>query len=500
VLSGVKFIEGMDEEAEGWEIEIFFVDEGNFIKKADTDPALIVTDANGEWSATIGPFVVGDVVDLAVCEVLRDGWYQVSPAAGDDDTIAHPDGRVCHLVGFTVGEEEIFIDGLDFKNALQLEVSKTAVTSFSRQHDWDIEKDVDPDTLYIYVDGTVVDKDGIVVVDGEVDYTVDVYYLGFDDAGWNVSGAVTIENKSGADAEIFGVTDILVPADENDSDIPIILTCGVDFPHTLPGGETLICTYSHDLDGQFAGKNTVLVEAAVDQTAEDTLVWGNPDPDVDATVEITDTNDTGGVLPDTLSAYDYAADELVPAKTYTYSRAFAYEDFEGECGGPFDFPNTARVIGDEDEVLAYDGANVDVYVQCLKGETAWAANGDVPLELPYNALTGGNWATYVEYAAKTTTLFAGQHIPVGKVTFSAAVDGTITIKIDVSEPGWSFQGVSENVKIEGYAEPPSGNPQVGQFTYKYTALVSPFTTPAIPLYDYYGVHVNVQGPDPVFGP
>jgi hypothetical protein len=154
-------------------------------------------------------------------------------------------------------------------------------------------------------------------------------------------------------------------------------------------------------------------------------------------------------------------------------------------------------------VLGYANATLKVYVQCMvfKGETAWAANGDKPGELRYT--TKGNWATYVAYAEKTTTLFAGQTIPVGTVAFSGVVDGKVTITVTMSAP-WEFEDVAENLKVQDYAKcTQSGNPSPGLFDHKKTCDAAESSCwISVPANNFYGVHVNVGKwiPDPGFGP
>jgi hypothetical protein len=264
----------------------------------------------------------------------------------------------------------------------QLEVTKTADTSFIRTHDWSIEKTVDPDTLYLYADGSG---------DATVDWEVTVTYEGYIDSGHNVSGTITIDNVGNTDAVITSVVDEL-------GDAVIDVSCeGVDsFPYTLLAGGTLICTY--DEDGEFEGFNEVTVTTGHGEYFADAeIIWGDPDEDIHATVEITDTNDTGGVLPQTLNAYDYSKGDT---EVFTYSKDFGWADYEDEAKDceecVFYYDNTAQVIGDGGTVLDEADARLAVYVQCLvfNGETAWAANGDTPGSLRYPAR--GNWATYVE--------------------------------------------------------------------------------------------------------
>jgi len=114
-------------------------------------------------------------------------------------------------------------------------------------------------------------------------------------------------------------------------------------------------------------------------------------------------------------------------------------------------------------------------------ETAWAQG------LRY--VSKGNWAMYVPYdgSAKTVNLMAGQTYVAGTVSFSAAMDGYVTITINLTG-GWSLQSVPEPVKIQGYTTAPSGNPAPGLFTtYKGTS-----TTVTVPVYSFYGVHLDVM--------
>lgn len=102
----------------------------------------------------------------------------------------------------------------------------------------------------------------------------------------------------------------------------------------------------------------------------------------------------------------------------------------------------------------------------------------------------GNWATYTPYAAgSTVTLYAGQTMEAGWVSFSNPVNGDVTITINLTGD-WVFANVEENVKIQDYAEAPSGNPSAGLFAYKYTASGKSFNT-TVPANMLYAVHADV---------
>ena len=115
-------------------------------------------------------------------------------------------------------------------------------------------------------------------------------------------------------------------------------------------------------------------------------------------------------------------------------------------------------------------------------ETAWAEGT--------RYIPQGNWATYTGYAPGTTVkLVAGQNKEAGEVTFGEVVDGNVTISIQLN-PGWCFQDVPENVKIQGYDAAPSGNPSIGLFANKADASES-YWSGSVPYNAFYGVHVDV---------
>jgi len=140
-------------------------------------------------------------------------------------------------------------------------------------------------------------------------------------------------------------------------------------------------------------------------------------------------------------------------------------------------------------------------VQCLlfQGETAWAANAGAGT-LRYTPK--GNWATYVvaDASGKTYNVYAGQTMYVGTATLSAVSGGSVTITIDLVD-GWDYaSGGGANLKVQGYASAPSGNPAPGRFAHHVTCTTDPCTTPAIPANSYYGIHLDVGRwvPDPSF--
>jgi hypothetical protein len=360
----------------------------------------------------------------------------------------------------------------------ELTVTKSADTSYIRTHKWLIAKSIAPDTFYLYVDGSG---------DGSATYTIDVSYDGFTDSAFNVSGGIKIENTGALDAVITDVEDVLAGA-------PIVVACGVEFPYTLPVGETLTCSYSED--GYVEGENVVTVTTEKDSySASAEIVWGNPSQEIDREVTVKDVSDLSGERK-------FGPLTAPHGDSFTYTEDFSYAVCSQDGCGKFTYKNIATLFGDDGKTLGEAEATVTVYIQCLifQGETAWAANGNTPGSLRYT--NRGNWATYVEYKnpPKTTTLFAGQTINVGSVTFSAPAAGNVTISVQLTGP-WEFEAVSENLKVQDYAKAPSGNPAPGLFAHKKTCDTTHSACSIIvPQNNFYGVHVNVGKwtPDPAF--
>ncbi len=134
----------------------------------------------------------------------------------------------------------------------------------------------------------------------------------------------------------------------------------------------------------------------------------------------------------------------------------------GGCFGAYNF------AGDCDPDKCYD----------YKNETAWAAG--------YRYIARGNWATYTPYAEGSVVVYAGQHHVAGTASFSAVSNGMVTISIALAE-GWSLQGVSNGVKIQGYSSAPSGNPSPGRFAHKGNSLEV-----TVPAANFYGIHLDVR--------
>lgn len=135
--------------------------------------------------------------------------------------------------------------------------------------------------------------------------------------------------------------------------------------------------------------------------------------------------------------------------------------------------------------------------QCYEEETAWAEGA--------RYVKKGNWAMYVEYeAGKTVDLIADytNYVHAGTVTFSAPVDGWVTITVNLTGGAIFYYDLNDplyddNFKVQDYAKAPTKTPAPGLFTWK-TNIEPGSTTGSIvvPENKFYGVHLDVALPVP----
>ncbi len=135
----------------------------------------------------------------------------------------------------------------------QLEVTKTAETSFTRTYTWTISKTADP-SVVILSSGTSTET---------VSYSI-VLSATYKDSDWKVTGKITIYNPAPIDTVITDIEDIVSPNIEATIDFG-----SVTFPYTLGAGKTLTLTYSADLHAD-SRTNTVTVTM---QNYERPFLW-----------------------------------------------------------------------------------------------------------------------------------------------------------------------------------------------------------------------------------
>jgi len=314
--------------------------------------------------------------------------------------------------------------GVDYE---ELTVSKTAVTSYVRTHDWDIAKSVDTKNgyeldeipkIWLYIDGSG---------DETATWTVDVSYEGHEDSDHNVSGIVTIENNGTLDAVITHIEDLLAGT-------PVTLVDGPALPYTLTVGATITYTYNEDVDSKVCGFNEVTVTTERDEYFADAeIVWGDPDEEINETVTIKDISDLfGEVELGTATAPNGAQ--------FTYDQAFAWADYSQDDCGSHIYNNTATIVEIEDRsASATLKVNVQCYIYEYEYETAYAKGDTAICFIPHF----GNWGwtnpimpdTYeMELWAAAGQCDTGKGTLVGSVTVVYGVDGHVTAAYNVASP------------------------------------------------------------------
>jgi hypothetical protein len=305
---------------------------------------------------------------------------------GDSGEVKYPKTFTCdadqgkHDNTATIVQTEQFDDASVQVNCYALDPSKTVVTSFDRQYNWEITKSANYSNLTLEKDQTF-----------EVKYEVVVDVSGYGDSNWAVSGDIEFSNFGNPiDATINSVKDIVSP------DIAAPVDCGVTFPYTLPAGETLHCTYSTALPNADARDNTAT--ATLQNFDYDKDKVGTPDGTTDYSSDPVKV-DFGAAI---MTEYDKCADVTdsyagylghpcfpnVPV-TYHYSRTVGGYSV---CG-PYKVNNTATVTPVDSQLPESDSWTVDILVPC---------NGCT--------LTLGYWKTHAGFGPQRDML--SQYLPI----------------------------------------------------------------------------------------
>jgi hypothetical protein len=243
---------------------------------------------------------------------------------------------------------------LDFCYDYELDVDKTADTSYTRTYDWTIDKTGDQTSLTLSQG-----QQFLVNYDVAVDQT-------HTDSDWAVAGTISVLNPDPTyPATITGVSDVVSPA------LAAAVDCGVTFPHQLASGGTLTCTYSRTLPDASSRTNTATATTASTSKVEDgsgtaAVTFGAPTQQVDECIDVSD--DKQGALG-TVCAGD-------APETFEYSMNVGPY---GTCGA-HQFVNTAGFVTNDRARTGSDSWTVDVQVPCAAGCT----------------LTPGYWKTHSE--------------------------------------------------------------------------------------------------------
>jgi hypothetical protein len=241
---------------------------------------------------------------------------------------------------------------IDFCFHYRLTVSKTANAEYTRTYEWEIEKNCLGDETLILATGQTFNY--------PFSWKVGATYT---DSDWKVTGEITIENNTPFDVTITSVTDELSGG----------IAATVDCPsYALASGETVVCTYSAELDEEDAvdGTNTVAVVSGTPEvegaTATADYTFGDPTTEVDECIVVED--DCGEPVE--------VCYEDAPHTEYYSCYIGSYD----ECGD-YEYTNTAGFTTNDTETTGSDYCVVRIAVPCKGGCT----------------LTQGYWKTHSEY-------------------------------------------------------------------------------------------------------
>lgn len=240
--------------------------------------------------------------------------YVYDPEASSDSGLSSPINPN--------NDQPFAISHIEFCYDYEVDVSKSARTSFTRTWEWRIDKSVAPESWSLF-DG---DR-------GTSRYTVALVRTGFTDSDWAVAGDITIDNNTPFDAVIESVNDVLSPG------IALAVDCGVSFPYLLAAGDSLVCSYASALPDGSSRVNTATVHTSGlvgGGEAEASVVFGAPTTEVNAAVHVSDTNGDSWLFSGNGSV--------------SYERTFACGSDEGS------HPNVATIV----ETGQSDSANVRV--------------------------------------------------------------------------------------------------------------------------------------------
>ncbi len=218
---------------------------------------------------------------------------------------------------------------VEFCYDYEVQVSKTAETSYTRKYKWTIDKSVTPETHDLFR-GDSADST----------YTVAVEKI-VTEYDFKVTGTITIVNPDPTyKATITEVKDVL-PGGTN-----ISVNCGVSFPYELASKGTLTCSYSADLPDKDARVNTATVtttgKVGCGSGVKD-VIFGDPTTVVGyASIHVDDSNGGSWEFNDTGSV--------------SYTKTFACDKDKGT------HDNTATIR----ETGAKDDASVSVNCYALE--------------------------------------------------------------------------------------------------------------------------------------
>jgi hypothetical protein len=233
----------------------------------------------------------------------------------------------------------------------ELQVSKTAGTTFTRTYEWSIAKSHDQT-------GTVELAPG---QSHDVNYDVTVDVAGQTDSDWAVSGTIAVTNPAHVAASGVTVEDVVSPA------ITASVDCngaaaGTGVPATIAPGGTLNCTYTTALPDGTSRTNTATADSTTTGIHEGSgtaaVTFGDPTNELDECITVTDDK-VDLSTPATLGTA--CVTDTMP-KTFSYTNTFG--PFPNECA-THTLTNTAAFKTNDQERTDTATSTVTIAVKCV---------------------------------------------------------------------------------------------------------------------------------------
>jgi len=313
------------------------------------DKAISVSITNGgangfDWTATRG-------VDAVLVKAGNGphNVYLYSPEAAADSGV--------------VTADKYAISHITFCYDVELEVTKTARTAFTRDYDWTIAKSVDQAALTIESTGQAA-----------VNYSVAVAKDAGTDSDWTVGGSITVTNPH----PMIAASGISV-GDSLSGFGALAVSCPAT---SLAGGASMTCSYATTaLPNGDTRTNTATAASTSYGFAAGTgaapVSFVTPTTELDNSVSVSDSFAGAGLSGTTLAT----------SKTFTYARAIAGSSFT--CGATSTVGNVAS-IGTDDGAARSASADVAVTVTCPPPPPPPPASNGC-------TLTQGYWGTHSSY-------------------------------------------------------------------------------------------------------
>ena len=317
----------------------------------------ISIDSSGvDWTSTLGMDAVivkgGPVANVYAYDPPAESFGDTNLVTPTNPSNGQPYG-LSHLV---------------FCYDYNVQVSKTATTTFARDWDWTIDKSADQTALTLSTGQSF-----------NVNYQVSVGAQSTD-SNWAVSGNINIFNPDPSNgATITSVTDQITGIVG-----PVVVNCGQSLPFVLAAGQTKVCTYASALPDATTRTNTATVTTSGivgGGSGQAAVVFGAPTTETDECITVTD--DKYGLLGTA------CGNEILP-KVFNYTQAVGPY---ATCGNRT-FVNIASFVTNDTQSTGSDSWTVNVTIPCLIGCTLtqgyWKTHsqfGPAPFDSAWNLLT-----------------------------------------------------------------------------------------------------------------